>query len=642
MLFNIILDILIFIISFKIIELIKLEEIKLFSTNTPYLTIILLVVLLSSIITGKYSSTSKRKVLERTQPLFRSLILSIGFITFYFNLVSDSSPSRLIISGTIILGFTIQLIIIIIRSDFKIENPFKVIINFSSALFIFEILLLLFLIVYTYYKQTSVKIELQTYSTVLLLVFWIISSVFTHQFGAHRASLNYWYFIWRRIKGYIIFIAFTSFMVYILIPENLSTIYHLYIAIIFSITAIIINSIYYIYRNESRTDEPSTKFLKATPLLNEPLIRSLGDYPTKYSIRGNTFNHYLSEQLRNLFLKKYKEIYNFLEENLDLLTFDFRNSYMIKSSEIFNIEVMPENKFEFYMNLRGLNNIQRINKYLKQVNSKLIDGGVFVGAVEPLCLRRERFFKKYPFYFAYIFYFFDFVWKRFFPKMPFLKNIYFGITKGKNRAMSHSEIMGRVFFCGFDLINFKQIGNLVYLIAVKKREPSQDTNPSYGPFIKLKRIGLQGKTFYVYKFRTMYPYSEYLQSFVYEKAKLESGGKFKDDFRITSWGRVLRKFWLDELPMLINFFKGQLKLVGVRPLSKHYYSLYPPELQQRRIKYKPGLVPPYYVDLPKTLEEIVASEEKYLDSYEKHPVTTDIKYFVKAAKNILFNHARSS
>ncbi|HOI30215.1 MAG TPA: sugar transferase [Melioribacteraceae bacterium] len=641
MLIKLITDLLIYTLSFKLIETIKLGEVQVYSAYTPYHAIILLTVLFSSLITGKYGITSKRKVIEGAQPIFRSLILSIGIITIYFNLVADSFPSRLVISGTFLLGFSIELFIRIIKFGLIFENPFKIKFNFSPGLFVSEFLLILFIIVITYFTYSSVRIEYKTYSTAFLLIFWIASSVFTHHFEAHRSSLNYWYFIWRRIKGYIIFIAFVSFMVYILIPENLSTIYPLYIALIFSIHAVIINSIYYLYRSQSRTDEPATKFLKATSLLDEPMMRSNGNYPAKYGIKGNPFNHYLSEQLLTVYLKKHKEIYNFLEEHLDFLTFDVRNSYMIKSSDVFNIEVMPENKLEFYMNLRELNDIQRINKYLKKVNQKLIDGGVFVGAVEPLSLRRERFFKKYPFYFAYIFYFFDFIWKRFFPKMPFLKNIYFGLTKGKNRALSLPEIIGRIYFCGFDLINFKQIGNLVYLIAVKKREPSQDTNPSYGPFIKLKRIGLHGKTFYVYKFRTMYPYSEYLQNFVFEKANLKEGGKFKDDFRITSWGRVLRRFWLDEFPMFINFFKGQLKLVGVRPLSSHYFSLYPEDLKKRRIKYKPGLVPPYYADLPKTIDEIAASESKYLDSYEKNPLFTDIRYFFKAWYNILVRKARS-
>jgi lipopolysaccharide/colanic/teichoic acid biosynthesis glycosyltransferase len=139
----------------------------------------------------------------------------------------------------------------------------------------------------------------------------------------------------------------------------------------------------------------------------------------------------------------------------------------------------------------------------------------------------------------------------------------------------------------------------------------------------------------------MHPYAEYLQEYVYQKHDLQDGGKFKDDFRISTVGRIMRRLWIDELPSLINLFKGDLKVVGVRPLSRHYFSLYTKDLQEKRIKYRPGLVPPFYVDNPKTLDEIMASENKYLDAYAKHPLWNDIKYLFVAAYNIIFKRYRS-
>jgi lipopolysaccharide/colanic/teichoic acid biosynthesis glycosyltransferase len=103
----------------------------------------------------------------------------------------------------------------------------------------------------------------------------------------------------------------------------------------------------------------------------------------------------------------------------------------------------------------------------------------------------------------------------------------------------------------------------------------------------------------------------------------------------------MRKCWIDELPMLINLFKGELKLVGVRPISRHYFSLYTKELQEKRINAKPGLLPPFYSDMPKTLEEIVDSELKYLHSYKKNPFSTDFRYFVSILNNIVFRKSRS-
>ncbi|HQG47436.1 MAG TPA: sugar transferase, partial [bacterium] len=104
---------------------------------------------------------------------------------------------------------------------------------------------------------------------------------------------------------------------------------------------------------------------------------------------------------------------------------------------------------------------------------------------------------------------------------------------------------------------------------------------------------------------------------------LDESGKFRDDFRVTTWGRLFRKFWLDELPQLINWLAGDVKIVGARALSEHYYSLYPKELQKLRNRFKPGLVPPFYVDLPKSLKEVQASERRYFEAKLAHPIKTD-------------------
>ena len=136
-------------------------------------------------------------------------------------------------------------------------------------------------------------------------------------------------------------------------------------------------------------------------------------------------------------------------------------------------------------------------------------------------------------------------------------------------------------------------------------------------------------------------YSEFLQEYIYQKHNLQDGGKFKDDFRVSTLGRIMRKLWIDELPMFINLLKGEMKLVGVRPLSRHYFSLYSTEMQERRINYKPGLVPPFYVDNPRTLDEIMDSERRYFDLYDKHPFRTDVKYLFKSIYNIVFKKMRS-
>ena len=207
--------------------------------------------------------------------------------------------------------------------------------------------------------------------------------------------------------------------------------------------------------------------------------------------------------------------------------------------------------------------------------------------------------------------------------------------------ISRAEVLGRLYFCGFKVIAEHNDKNRVYFIAQKVKSPSLDESPSYGPLVKLERSGTNGRQITIYKFRTMYPYSEYVQEYVYEKNKLQKGGKFKDDFRVSTLGKSIRETWMDELPMLYNWLKEDVKLFVDRPLSVQYQSLYSDEILELRKKVKPGLIPPFYADMPETLEEIKESEKRYLQSYLKDPVRTQCIYLWKAFVNIIIKGARS-
>ncbi|MDK2788056.1 MAG: hypothetical protein PWP07_1281 [Epulopiscium sp.] len=315
---------------------------------------------------------------------------------------------------------------------------------------------------------------------------------------------------------------------------------------------------------------------------------------------------------------------------------------VVSTSTRFNILAHQPGYYSSIVNLKRINDIQYINKFYEAVNSRIPNGGLFIGTAETYVQRKKRILAKYPRGLNWVVYTVDFLVKRVMPKLWFTKKIYFFITRGQNRVISMAETLGRLYSCGFEVVEDCFIDGQLWFCARKVKEPAFDYHPTYGPLIRLKRLGKNGKVIGVYKLRTMHAYSEYLQQYVYERNSLQEGGKFKDDFRITTLGRFMRKIWLDELPMLINVIKGDLKIVGVRPLSKHYLSLYTPELREWRLKHKPGLIPPFYVDLPKTLDEIMASEIKYLKAYEKHPLITDFSYFFKAMYNIFIKKARSN
>jgi sugar transferase EpsL len=93
---------------------------------------------------------------------------------------------------------------------------------------------------------------------------------------------------------------------------------------------------------------------------------------------------------------------------------------------------------------------------------------------------------------------------------------------------------------------------------------------------KQVRPGLYEKTFYLYKFRSMTDQRD------------SEGNLLPDHLRITEFGQFLRKYSLDELPQLINVIKGELSLVGPRPLLKEYLPLYTKE-QAKRHLVRPGI-----------------------------------------------------
>jgi len=294
------------------------------------------------------------------------------------------------------------------------------------------------------------------------------------------------------------------------------------------------------------------------------------------------------------------------------------------------------------INLRQINDYRRINHFFEEVNKKLAINGLFINNVETHEVRKERILKKIPKAFKLPYYILDFTFHRVFPKVKFTKKFYYRRTKGYGRVLSKSEILGRLYSAGFEIVSDKTIDGKFYFVAKKVKEPAYDTDATYGPLIYLKRVGKGGKIIKVAKIRTMHPYAEYLQQYVFNKNNLKEGGKIKNDFRISKLGKLFRKYWIDEIPMFINLLRGEMKIIGVRPLSKHYFDLYPDTLQSKRTLFKPGLLPPFYADMPKTLNEIADSEMRYLTAYEKEPLLTDIKYFMKIVENIVWKGKRSA
>lgn len=147
-----------------------------------------------------------------------------------------------------------------------------------------------------------------------------------------------------------------------------------------------------------------------------------------------------------------------------------------------------------------------------------------------------------------------------------------------------------------------------------------------------ERIGKDGDTFEMYKFRTMYPNS----------VNGSNGRRMRnpEDPRVTPLGRFLRRYWLDEIPQLINIARGEMSWIGIRPASRDFYELLPEDVKEGQKKYLPGLVNQLYADDVKTWDDMVGSMRNYLQLKSKHGEIIDFVYFLRFLGNVLFGGTR--
>lgn len=221
-----------------------------------------------------------------------------------------------------------------------------------------------------------------------------------------------------------------------------------------------------------------------------------------------------------------------------------------------------------------------------------------------------------------------------------IKN-YLGLYKDKG-TYQIAEILGRLVHAGFSIIDYKVIEKKLYYCVMKTQEPTIGEESSGRWIIAMNRIGQSGKLMRVYKFRTMHPYSEYLQDFVIQLNGYNKHGKPANDFRLTYFGRFFRRYWLDELPQILNVLKGELSIVGVRPLSQTRFDELPEDVRNERVKFKPGCIPPYVSLAMPDDQGNIEAERIYLKQKIKRPYWTDIKFFFLALYQVLFGKVRSA
>ena len=158
---------------------------------------------------------------------------------------------------------------------------------------------------------------------------------------------------------------------------------------------------------------------------------------------------------------------------------------------------------------------------------------------------------------------------------------------------------------------------------------------SRGPvFFRQMRVGRHGKRFEMIKFRTMVPNAEELKDSLRHRNEAKEGlFKIAEDPRVTRVGRLLRKTALDELPQLLNIVRGEMSLVGPRPLVVDE-DRQVEGWHRRRLQLTPGMTGPWQILGPSRvpLKEMVAIDYLYVANWS---LWTDIKILLRTVPHVL-------
>ncbi|RJO60412.1 sugar transferase [candidate division WS5 bacterium] len=179
----------------------------------------------------------------------------------------------------------------------------------------------------------------------------------------------------------------------------------------------------------------------------------------------------------------------------------------------------------------------------------------------------------------------------------------------------------RIFDIFFSFIGLVILSPLFLLVSVFVKLDSK------GPvFFRQERVGKDFKEFRIYKFRSM----------VNESGNEGTKVTVRGDKRVTRFGKLLRRYKIDELPQLINVLKGEMSFVGPRPEVRKYVEMFRTEYK-RLLSVRPGITDPASITYSNE-ESVLASSNNWEEGYLKQVLPEKIKLslqYIEKRKSIL-------
>jgi hypothetical protein len=292
-------------------------------------------------------------------------------------------------------------------------------------------------------KPATVRVYLPNYIIPfgVFVGIWLASSIFMQKYrGLQRKSLRG--IVWGITSANLIAVSISAIIIYGFRIDFFSR------QVVFGTVAVASGiefiGAYIIYSVIHATEELEIKYIK-------PKVENYYEKPAtqflekKYEPRG-----VLEEKLKkSLIATCGQTIYDILTESVNPF---YEKTLVLSTTTQFNVDKQPDEYFENIINIRNVNDIRFINKFSKAVNYKLPIGGLFVGCGETKDMRKRRILEHHSLIINYFVYTLDYLFGRILPKFQITKPIYYFITKGQNRVLSKAEILGRLYYCGFELV----------------------------------------------------------------------------------------------------------------------------------------------------------------------------------------------
>lgn len=200
------------------------------------------------------------------------------------------------------------------------------------------------------------------------------------------------------------------------------------------------------------------------------------------------------------------------------------------------------------------------------------------------------------------------------------------LTSPLKRAGYHLKTSSEITFAAITLALFSPF---LLLVAMMIKLTSR------GPVIfKQQRVGLRGRRFYIYKFRTMIVDAEALKEKLMHYNETDGPAfKIRNDPRITLMGGLLRKTGLDEIPQLFNVLKGEMSLIGPRPMLPEEVSAQQ-EWQLKRMCIKPGITCTWQIHPNRNkvpFDKWMQLDREYVENWS---IWTDMKIFIYTVRSM--------